>query len=107
MGAVIDAAVSAGGDVLSFGGIRFLVSNQPELEDQARLSAIDEALRKAEAMAERAWVSLGNIVRIEELSFGTPIPVALEEDAGIAAPTPVFPGSQEIRATVLIQFAIS
>ena len=61
IGDVIDAAVGAGGDAVSIHRIRFLVSNRVALED----TAIDEARRKALAMAGQAGVrasSIGDVI---------------------------------------------
>ncbi len=72
-----------------------------------RLAAIDDAIEKATAMAERAGVQLGNVIAIEEIGFSSPRAVggiAFEADA---AATPIFGGTEEISASVRIVFAIS
>ena len=111
IGDIIDAAVRAGGDAVSISGIRFLVSNRPALEEAARLAAIDEAGRKAAAMAERAGVSLGRVSVIEELGSGTPVsvrdaPAADAAEAATAPSAPVFGGDEQVIAAVRIVFKI-
>ena len=111
IGDVIDVAVGAGGDAVSINRIQFLVGNRVELEDAARLAAIDEARRKALAMAERADVSLGRVSIIEEIGFATPVGLAQEEaaadaDFALAARAPVFGGEEQITASVRIVFEI-
>ena len=112
IGDVIDAAVGAGGDAVSIHRIRFLVSNRVALEDTARLAAIDEARRKALAMAGQADVSLGRVIIIEEIGFATPVGIAQPEaaaddaDFALAARAPVFGGDEQITASVLLVFEI-
>ena len=112
IGDVIDVAVGAGGDAVSINRIQFLVSNRVALEDAARLAAIDEARRKATAMAERAGVSLAGVTVIEEIGFATPVGIEREEaaaadDAAFAlANTPVFGGEEQVTASVRIVFKI-
>ena len=108
LGDVIDAAVGAGGDDVSLGGIQFLVSNRSEIEDDVRLAAIDDAVAKAQAMAARAGVELGRAIVIEEIGFATPSRAqefALDE--AVAAPTLVFGGTDEITVSVRMVFEIS
>ena len=104
---VIDAAVSAGGDSVSLSNVRFLVSNRAEVETAVRLAAIDDAIEKATAMAERAGVQLGNVIAIEEIGFSSPRAVGGIAFAADAAATPIFGGTEEISASVRIVFAIS
>ena len=110
IGDIIDAAVGTGGDTVAINRIRFLVSNRVALEDTARLAAIDEARRKAAAMAERAGVRLGRVRVIEEIGHSTPVGVegVLEEDAADSAPTaaPIFGGDEQVTASVRIIFRI-
>ncbi len=111
IGEVIDVAVRAGGDAVSIHRIRFLVSNRVALEDAARLAAIDEARRKAAAMAERANVSLGSVSVIEELGSATPVGLerqeaAADEAIALAAAPPVFGGEEQVTASVRVIFKI-
>ena len=110
IGDVIDAAVGAGGDAVSVNRIRFLVSNRAALEDTARLAAIDEARRKAAAMAERASVHLGRVSVIEEIGHSTPVGVEAVEAEGAAdsplATAPIFGGDEQVTASVRIIFTI-
>lgn len=107
LGDVIDAAVGAGGDDVSLGGIQFLVSNRSQIEDEVRLSAIDDAIAKAQAMAARAGVELGRAIVIEEIGFATPsrVPEIAFDEAVVA--TPVFGGTDEITVSVRMVFEIS
>ncbi len=111
IGDVIDAAVGAGGDTVSINRIRFLVSNPVALEDTARLAAIDEARRKALAMAGQANVSLGRVIIIEEIGYATPVGIAQAEAAAdeayaLATGAPIFGGDEQITASVRLVFRI-
>ena len=106
VGPVIDRAVSAGGDLVSLGNIAFQVSNRSALEDRARLSAIDDAIAKAEAMAARAGVVLGRAISIREVGFATPFAVPFEAAPDVGFATPIFTGTDDIIVRVEMQFEI-
>ena len=107
VGNVIDSAVGAGGDLITVDWITFQVSDPSAIEDEVRLVAIDKAIEKATAMTERADVTLGRAISIREVGFASPVLVgerSLALDEGLAAPTPVFTGSQDVTVTVEIVF---
>ena len=107
LGGVIDAAVGAAGHDVSLGGIQFLVGNRSAIEDEVRLAAIDDAIAKAQAIAERAGVDLGRAIVIEEGGFGTPTTVeAIAFDEAAGAP-PVFGGTDQITVSVRMVFEIT
>ncbi len=106
LGPVIDAAVGAGGDLVSLNGIRFIVSNRSALEDQARLAAIDDAIARATAMAERAGVTLGRAVLIRALGFATPAPIAFDAAPAESFGTSIFAGTDDVTVSVEMQFEI-
>ena len=106
VGPVIDRAVSAGGDLVSLGNIAFQVSNRSALEDRARLSAIDDAIAKADAMAARAGVVLGRAISIREVGFATPFEVPFEAAPDVGLATPIFTGTDDIIVRVEMQFEI-
>ena len=106
VGATIDGAVAAAGDNLRLDGISFDVSNRTEIEDELRLSAIDQAIARAQAIAARAGVSLGRIVAISDLGFASPVSVDFGDGVDEALATPVFGGTQEIVMSVQIQFEL-
>ncbi len=103
-GAILDAATAAGGDPLSVDGIQFTVSNTAALEASVRLAAIDDALAKAQAMTERAGVTLGRAVLIQEAGGATPLPFQAAPTADGVLATPVFTGTQEITLSVYLEF---
>jgi uncharacterized protein YggE len=106
VGPVIDVAVDVGGNDLTIDGISFLVSNRAEIEDEARLFAIDNGLAKASAMADRAGIDLGRVVSLRETGSISPVrfDVGFAEADGAAVPTPIFGGGMEITVRVDMQF---
>ena len=106
VGPVIDVAVDAGGNDLTIDGISFVVSNRAEIEDEARLFAIDNGLAKASAMADRAGIVLGRVVSLRETGSLSPVrfDVGFAEADGVAVPTPIFGGGMEVTVRVEMRF---
>lgn len=105
VGDVIDAAVTAGGDLISISGIQFTVSSQAAIARDVLVAAVRDALEQASLIAEAAGVTLERIVFISPFtSFG---PVFAEPVADIGGGVPVFGGTQEISASVQITYEIS
>jgi uncharacterized protein YggE len=103
VGPVIDAATRAGANNVE--GLSFTLRN----DEQARMRALAEATRGAQAKARAVAQTLGGrvlrVVEVQEAGAVRPrVPVYMAEfgrSAGTAqAPTPVEPGSLEIRAQV-------
>ena len=103
-GAIVDAAVAAGATETS--GPSFDRSDRDALYRQALAKAFEAARAKAEALAAESGSGLGRAVRIEEAQDEPVFPMyarALEaKDAG----TPVEPGTQEVKASVTVTFAL-
>lgn len=100
VGEILDASVQAGGNRIQ--GIRFEVSEPAQYLDQARETAWNDALHKAEHLASLANVELGGVLSINESGQGPqPIvqrPVAMEA----AAAVPIEPGSQTIEVDLQV-----
>ncbi len=108
-GAVIDAVVSAGGDLIRIDDINFTVDDMSAYYETARAEAIADAEAKAEQLARLAGVELGDPVYITE-SIYTPYiyrDYAMEA-AGALAPveTSISPGELEITANVQMVYDI-
>ncbi len=58
-GDLIDAAATAGGDLIRIQNLRFTIDDPKALEDEARVAAMEEARSKGETLAAVAGVSLG------------------------------------------------
>jgi hypothetical protein len=102
-GKVVDAAVGAG--ATGFGGPMLSRSDEPDLYRQALAKAVDDAKRKAQALADAADLKLGAVQSVTEGAAAVPIPFAAKlSDSGSV---PVEPGTQETQATVSVTYAAS
>ena len=109
VGAVIDEATEAGGDLIRFQGVSFSIEDTKPLRDQARAAAVEDLMAKASLVASLAGVELGDLVYITET--GGPIAVtsmvAMERAAFAdgATPTPIQAG--ELQVVVNVQGAFN
>lgn len=72
-GDLIDAAATAGGDLIRIQNLRFTIDDPSALEDEARVAAMEEAKSKGETLAAVAGVSLGAPRSISESGGFSPI----------------------------------
>jgi len=100
LGEVLDEVVKAGANSVS--GVQFDVNDKETPLSEARTSAVEDAQRQAEELAEAAGVTLGQVLTINSYGGAVPFPVydykfgvgggaALE-----AASVPVSPGQMEL-----------
>lgn len=102
-GAVIDAAVGAGANQVF--GPSLSRSDSSALYRSALRAGVADARVKAQELASAAGVPLGQIVGVvEQGSLGDP-PQPAAADARTSAP--IQPGTQEIRASVVVTFAVA
>ncbi len=102
-GAVIDAAVAAGGDHLVFDGLNFAFSDTAAMERQARQAAVENMRGKASQMAEFSGRALGDLKVISETSAGDGglnRLFAAAEAGAYGRGTPITPGEGEISVIV-------
>jgi uncharacterized protein YggE len=66
VGAIIDDAVTAGGDSTRVNNIRFTVENPPLMMTQLREEAVSDALAKAQQFADLTGVGLGRLIFVSE-----------------------------------------
>jgi uncharacterized protein YggE len=108
VGDIVDAAVQAGATAIN--AVRFELRNRGEAENEALRLAVEDARRRAGAMAAAAGVTLGRILQIESAAEpGLPGPRPLSGAAMRAEAmqvTPIEPGSIDIRARVTLTVAI-
>jgi len=103
-GAVIDAATRAGANEVS--GPMLTSSGRERLEAQALEAAVDNARKKADALAKAAGVGLGRVTAMVE-GGGTPGPIMLEAARASAdKAVPIQPGQEQVQATVTVTFSI-
>jgi uncharacterized protein YggE len=112
---IVDAVVSAGGDLIRIDNLSFTVEDPTEYYDEAREKATADAKAKAEKLAKQTGVKLGGPTFVSEsaytpstyggmnygLSAPVPAPVIIES----APPTSL--GEIEIVLTVQVAYAIN
>lgn len=104
--ALIDEAVSAGGDAVRVHGVEFSLSDGRELAAAAREAAWHDAASKGAHLAALAGVELGAPVHIEETVGHVPGPVmrtAAMERSG----TPLASGEHTTHVTLTVTFGIA
>lgn len=107
VGAVVDAALQAGGDATRVQILNFGIDNSTEALVQAREKAYEDAQSKAAQYAKLAGVKLGRVIRITEGNSAMPVPYAREAVMMKASvDTPMQAGEQELSVTVGVTFAI-
>jgi uncharacterized protein len=103
-GAVIQAAVKAG--ATSVEGADFFIANSDALYRQALALGYDDARAKATVLAQRAGVTLGHVVSIQESQESLPS-AGFDLSAPASGAPPIAPGTATISALVTVVFAIS
>ncbi|MGE5552987.1 MAG: SIMPL domain-containing protein [Betaproteobacteria bacterium] len=109
VGALVDAAVSAGANTVQ--DISFSVADPAEVRQQALARAIADARSRAQKMAEAAGVRLGKVIAMSDATtVEHPVTFTKEAlDLGAAsrtARTPVEPGQIRFTTRVQVTFAI-
>ncbi|OGF52887.1 MAG: hypothetical protein A2Z21_04325 [Candidatus Fraserbacteria bacterium RBG_16_55_9] len=105
-GEILDRVIEAGANDVS--GVRFAVSDVGELEKQARLTAIADAMSKAREMVEAVGAKLGSVLTITTASYSPP---AYERSlvfmaSSDAKSVPLEPGELQLYTSVQVVFAI-
>ncbi|GIF03404.1 SIMPL domain-containing protein [Actinoplanes siamensis] len=106
-GAVLSAAVAAGGDAARLNGVSLAIEDDSALLAEARRKAFADARGKAELYARAAGRSLGPVIRVSEVAPDDAEPIALR--GGMAAgdtTVPIEPGRQQLSATVTVEWAL-
>lgn len=104
-GAVIDAAVRAGANVVS--GPSLSRDDSDALYRDALEKAVDAARAKAEALGEAGHFTIGAISSVVEGGSGGFEPMPVYDRAAALAAAPIEPGTQHVTASVTVTFAIS
>ncbi len=107
-GAVIDAAVQAGGDAIRIDGISFSFAEPSSLLNEARKRAIDDAKDRAQQLTDGFGVKLGAVISISEPDLRDgPVARAQEfADFAFAASTPILSGESEVTLRVNVSYEI-
>lgn len=105
LGGVLDRLVTAGANQMN--GISFEVSKAETLKDDARKTAMANAKRRADLLAQAAGADVGEVLQIsEETSFQGPRPVVFAKRAAMAESVPVERGEQELDARVTVTWRL-
>jgi uncharacterized protein YggE len=112
VGALIDAALGAGANRVH--GVRFGLRDPQRYRQQAIADATRRARADAEALAAAMGVRLGMIREAATMDVNAGGPVLMMAREGMAMdaiaqspPTPINPGEQTVRASVMIVYAFS
>lgn len=104
VGPAIDTLVAAGANQMN--GISFTVHDPKAMMDQARTSAVEDAMAHAAVLTRAAHVALGPILSIEENNNPPPGPIRPMMVREAKASTPIATGEQTISANVSITWEI-
>jgi uncharacterized protein len=107
-GPVLDAVTDATGDEVRINGLSFSIEDNAEMLAAARTAAWNDALAKAQQLAELSGQELGNAVSITETVDTPPTPIPYAADSGGAerASTPIEPGTSAVTITLQVDFAL-
>lgn len=108
LGDLLDAAVTAGANTVN--SIQFDVADKDEALQQARAEAVEDAREQAQAIAQAAGLSLGEI---QSISFIDPQPYPIFDGRGggggaaaEAAAVPIQPGQLTFTVTVNVTYVL-
>ncbi len=107
VGPLIDAAVARGANEVR--SLQFFIADDEAVRRRATLAAGARALAEADTVAESLGVGRGALLHASTEYMRPPVvykgrAMAMAESGG--APTPVVPGSLDVSATVVAEFAI-
>ena len=104
LGDLLDALVTLGANQM--GGLSFEVSKAETLRDEARRSAIANALRRAKLYAEAAGATVGEVIAIsEDVVVSGPRSYAMAK-ATMADQVPIERGTETLEARVTVTWAL-
>jgi uncharacterized protein YggE len=110
VGEVLDVAVTSG--ATSVGNVRFDLKDRAGVEREALRLAVDDARKRADAVASGAGMKVERVVRIEEHRMDAvppprPVVMAMRAEAGqVAGEPPIEAGELEVRVAVTLTAAI-
>jgi uncharacterized protein YggE len=105
-GAILEQAVNAGANTVQ--GLTFTIEDARPVETEARVSAIQDARFKADALAQEAGATVGQVVNISEVTMGGPIPLnqpaAMDGRGG--GGVDIAPGMQDVSIQVQVTYEL-
>lgn len=107
-GEILDLSVTLG--INSGGNIQFTNSDTTAVLKEARIKAVEDALEKAQTLAQAAGVELGNMISISE-NTSRPRPVGIAQARSLSvqedAAVPIASGENNYSVTVQMSWEIS
>jgi hypothetical protein len=104
VGDVLDAVVEAGAN--NIWGITFSVDDPTDAQADARAKAVEDALARAEVLAELSGVELGPVMSVSEVVGAVPAPMAVKLESAAVAGGPISAGELEIAYQVQVSYFI-
>ena len=105
-GALLDRVVEAGANRIN--AIRFGLTDDSELGDEARREAVADARRRAGVLAEAAGVRLVRVLSVTDGGGGPrPMPAMMERAQAMDMNVPVEAGEVAVRASVTVVWEIA
>ena len=104
LGQILDAAVQAGGNTIE--NISFEISDSTDLVTQAREAAWNDALAKAQQLADLAGAELGPVMTISETSRAPSPIIERAVAAQAAAPVPIQAGTQDVEVDISVTWTL-
>jgi uncharacterized protein YggE len=106
VGDVLDAVIEAGAN--NIWGVSFSVDDPTAAQADARAKAVEDALARAQALAELNGVTLGPVMAINEVVGGNVYPAAVQMEAARGAGGgSISPGELEISYQVQVSYFIT
>jgi uncharacterized protein YggE len=108
LGDLLDKIAAAG--VNRIDSIRFIVSNQDKLLDEARQNAVADAKQKADLYARAAGFTVGKVMSLNEEGAPNPVPPPMmmaRAMAGAPPPVPVEAGEMTLTVRVHIVWSLA
>ncbi|MEO5928116.1 MAG: SIMPL domain-containing protein [Patescibacteria group bacterium] len=107
-GDVLDTATKLGAN--DVGGVQFTIDDPSTLQDEARIKAIKDAQKKAEALANATGLHLIKVVSFSESTPGVPSPIMYDARQANLAPesakTQIEAGSLDVNTNVSVTFEV-
>jgi len=107
LGAILDAAIEAGANIIY--GVQFDLADREAANGQAIEAAMQNAMVRAEVLAQAAGAELGEIQSVSTYLYGGGVPMyaeaAMAED-GKGGQVPITPGEMQVQVEVTVVYAI-
>lgn len=104
-GDILEQAVNAGANTVQ--GLTFTIEDPKPVETEARVSAIQDARFKADALAQEAGATVGQVINISEVQVGGAIPLnqpAAMDGRGGGGGVEIAPGMQDVSVQVQVTY---